>query len=220
MTNALLMSRGESAEFLHQWVLGVLSELPSQKPSASLRDLGCGTGTFLGALGQGGYTDLMGCDGHEFKGTSRFKFVKADLNAKLPFKDAQFAIVTAIEVIEHLENPRHLVREIFRILKPGGLAIITTPNTESITSLLSLGLRGFHSAFSDADYPAHITPVLAVDLRRIFQESLFENIQLKWSDQGRVPGVGWHWQQASRALFRGKRFSDQLLLKALKKAHA
>ncbi|MBI3556693.1 MAG: class I SAM-dependent methyltransferase [Deltaproteobacteria bacterium] len=212
MTDALLMSRGESAEMLYQWVQGELNKAMA----SPLLDLGCGTGKFLGQLAHGGYSGLTGCDGHDFAGRAGFDFVKADLNGKLPFASNQFGVITAIEVIEHLENPRHLLREMFRVLKPGGLAIVTTPNNESLTSLLSLNLRGFYSAFSDADYPAHITPMLEIDLRRVFRECAFTDVQVKWSGTGRVPGTGLHWQQASRALFSGKRFSDQLLVRGLK----
>jgi SAM-dependent methyltransferase len=211
MTDPFLQSGGQSDEALYSWVM---SELPSQI-GGPLLDLGCGKGAFLKGLHATGLGDLRGCDGHAFDGVSSapFKFIKADLNARLPFVDQQFEVVTAIEVVEHLENPRHLAREIHRILKPGGHAIVTTPNNECLTSLLSLNMRGFFSAFSDQNYPAHITSLLEVDLRRVFGECGFEGVQVKWSNKGRVPASGLHWQRLSRKIFRGKRFSDQIMIK-------
>ncbi len=47
---------------------------------------------------------------------------------QIPFKDNTFDAVLMIEVIEHVEDDRAVVDEIFRVLKPGGVLIATTPN--------------------------------------------------------------------------------------------
>ncbi len=47
----------------------------------------------------------------------------------LPFDDDSFDLVWCTEVIEHLHKPRYLLNEIERVLKPNGLAILTTPNS-------------------------------------------------------------------------------------------
>jgi len=52
-----------------------------------------------------------------------------DLNTqKLPYQDASFDLVTCTEVIEHIEHYRETLREMFRILKPGGVLVVSTPN--------------------------------------------------------------------------------------------
>ena len=51
-----------------------------------------------------------------------------DLNAFLPFRTASFDAVDLVEVIEHIENQPQLIRELARVLKPGGVALISTPN--------------------------------------------------------------------------------------------
>jgi ubiquinone/menaquinone biosynthesis C-methylase UbiE len=45
----------------------------------------------------------------------------------LPFRPGVFGFATCIEVIEHLERPTHLLEELRRVLRPGGVAVFTTP---------------------------------------------------------------------------------------------
>lgn len=52
---------------------------------------------------------------------------------KLPFPDNSFDRVVSREVIEHVVNPKAMLREIYRVLKPGGIAVITTENRESLS---------------------------------------------------------------------------------------
>src|SRR2546430_8481171 len=49
----------------------------------------------------------------------------ANINAGIPFADGEFDAVVSTEFIEHLENPWHFVRELYRITKPGGVVGIS-----------------------------------------------------------------------------------------------
>jgi SAM-dependent methyltransferase len=55
----------------------------------------------------------------------------ADFNGRIPFEEKSFDFIVCQEVIEHIPNQQHLVEEVFRLLRPGGKAWITTPNTLS-----------------------------------------------------------------------------------------
>jgi SAM-dependent methyltransferase len=54
-----------------------------------------------------------------------------DLNKDFNF-ESKYNVILAIEVIEHLENPFHFIRNLKKHLKPGGFILLTTPNTDSL----------------------------------------------------------------------------------------
>ena len=92
----------------------------------------------------------------------------ADLNLDpLPYANGKFDLVTCTEVVEHLENYRRLLREMYRVLKPGGTVIITTPNVLNLQSRFRFLFFGFWNLFgplpvgrSEAfSTVGHITPV-------------------------------------------------------------
>jgi 2-polyprenyl-3-methyl-5-hydroxy-6-metoxy-1,4-benzoquinol methylase len=99
-------------------------------------DYGCGDGALLGMLhrrvGSGGY-DLHGFDpntlGAELAVAAlAANGVKATIHGSLAaIPDAHFDRVVCTEVIEHVSEPEALLREIARVLKPGGRAVVTTP---------------------------------------------------------------------------------------------
>src|SRR6185369_10631714 len=57
-----------------------------------------------------------------------YEFKQCDLGVGIPLADESVDIVHAAEVIEHLVNPDLLLTEAARVLRPGGHAVITTPN--------------------------------------------------------------------------------------------
>ncbi len=57
----------------------------------------------------------------------------------LPFPEAKFDTVISFQVIEHIKDDRHYLQEIARVLKPGGVALLTTPNSK-----LSLSRNPWH----------------------------------------------------------------------------
>lgn len=142
----------------------------------------------------------------------------ADLSRdRLPFDDASFDWVFALEVIEHLENPRQFVTEAARLLKPGGRLLLTTPCNDCITSRLSLLMRGYYPAFNDRDYreSGHITPILAIDLQRMAAEAGYSGVEFFFPLEGRLPKSKLTWQKFFPFL-RGKLWSDTLFCRMTK----
>jgi 2-polyprenyl-3-methyl-5-hydroxy-6-metoxy-1,4-benzoquinol methylase len=123
--------------------------------------------------------------------------------------------VAALGTIECLENPRAFVRELTRLAQPGGLILLTTSNQLSLLSKITLLLRNQFNAIRDgAHCPALITGLLEVDLRRIAAECGLTDIQIQYTDHGRIPFTSWPWPR--RLGFRGRAFSDGVLLAARK----
>ena len=140
-----------------------------------------------------------------------------DLNQGESVPPSSFDAVISAEVIEHLENPREVAREWYRILKPGGTLVMSTPNNESIRALVSLLMRGHYVAFDDSSYPAHITALLRKDLVRILTEAGFSQVRFEFTNTGGIPKMPLvSWQQISFGLLKGCRFSDNLIAIASK----
>ncbi len=104
--------------------------------NSKLLDLGCGTGLTLTFLAQA-FPNSVGCDiGAGEVGATKtvlkdhgLKIPVVKYNGrKLPFPDSFFDIVTFIEVIEHVDHPDLVLKEIERVLKPDGILHITTAN--------------------------------------------------------------------------------------------
>jgi hypothetical protein len=103
------------------------------------------------------------------------------------------------------------MRELVRLAKPGGWVIVTTPNQQSWLSLVTLIVKGRFAAFQDADYPAHLTALLEIDLRRIGKECGLTEMKVAYSYQGRVIGTSKHYPRVFAEIVP-KTFSDNLLV--------
>lgn len=208
--NALL-SGGRSASHLYELATDGLKDAIT--PAHRILDVGCGIGTF-GEFLRRTYKGRL--DGVDVVKHSGFRdeyydgFFKSDLNCEAPWANsAEYDLVFALEIIEHLENPRAFCRQAVRVLRVGGLFVITTPNPTSLCSLTSLIIKGAFRDFRDGVgmYPTHITPVLPLDARRILLECGLQVNEITYSQWGRIPFVSRTYQSLLPFL-KGGLFSD------------
>ncbi len=117
-------------------------------------DIGAGHGALARLVRREFTVTARACDyTKELMRTRHVPVDIVDLNSEtLPYPDAAFDLVTCTEVIEHIEHYRQTIREIFRILKPDGVFVLTTPNVLNLRSRLRYLLFGFFNLFG----PLHI----------------------------------------------------------------
>lgn len=132
----LLPEWNRGAQRSTDWGGGIVASL---RPAALL-DIGCGDGHKL--------FDFLDYKPERFCGVEASPPHKAaaekrgievssyDLNSRWPYADNSFDVVHCAYVIEHLHNTRLFAVEAFRVLKPGGTAVITS---ENLCSFLNLG---------------------------------------------------------------------------------
>lgn len=111
----------------------------------------------------------------------------ADLNHQpLPFADQSFDLVTCTEVIEHLEHYRETLREIHRVLKPGGRVVLSTPNILNLKSRIRFFVYGFYNLFGPLHAResalhttgGHINPVSCFYLAHSLLDARFDDLHL------------------------------------------
>ena len=71
-------------------------------------------------------------------------WVAVNLDHDLPFRSASFELVMMLEVIEHLADIPHILGEIARVMRPGAVAIVTTPNRLNVSSRIHYLLSGYY----------------------------------------------------------------------------
>lgn len=122
-------------------------------------DAGCGDGRVAQIMGESFGVSFYGVDisekGVELAKKAGVKAEIADLSKKIPFEDNYFDLVISTEVLEHIVNPDIFLREIYRVLKPGGKLLLTTPNLSSWINRI-LFVLGIYPIFLEASTEAKV----------------------------------------------------------------
>jgi SAM-dependent methyltransferase len=109
-----------------------------------LLDVGCGNGSMLARYFAQLPSESYGIEGApEQKAAAErrgMKVVSCDLNGRWPLEDNKFDAVLSSQVIEHVHNTRIFIEEIYRVLKPGGTAFVTSENLCSLLNWMALSL--------------------------------------------------------------------------------
>ncbi len=167
-----------AAPGLHELATQRLLAVRPDAANTQVLELGAGAGALSQRLADHGYrvraSDLFDAN---FTPRGRIPFVALALNppfaAQLP---QRFDAIVALELIEHLENPRHFFRQCRQLLGAGGHLVVSTPNLANPVSQALFLREGMFQWFGDADYreQGHIMPLAPALLRRCWSEAGFE----------------------------------------------
>ena len=164
---------------LHEFIVDKIKN--NFKLNSFVLDLGAGTGAMSLRLSELGF-NVTAADivPNNFKLHEVVPFIKVNLNDTFSCSfEKQFNGIVAIEIIEHLENPRKFLRECYKLTKSGGMLIMSTPNIDNPVSKASFFRNGTFQWYSDNDYEehGHITPIPQWLLKKCISESKFN---LEW----------------------------------------
>ncbi len=145
-------------------------------------DLGCGDGRFLSTV-KDRFNLCIGVDQTErlpdmFDGT-KMVYIKSNLNGTIVLGNGIADVVVSMATIEHLENPETFVTEIYRILIPGGTAILTTPAPAAKPVLNLLSRLGMISRTDVADHKRYFNKE---EIRKMFR--MFSDVSIKGFQSG------------------------------------
>lgn len=161
----------------------------------SILDIGCGEDLTVMPL-RNKYREVWGIDvskpridrmQKQFGHDPGVHLSVADVNEKLAFKDASFDAIISIAVLEHIFDPYHLVKESYRLLKPGGILAIHVPNVAWLGNRLRL-LCGRLPVTSGAEGGwdgGHLHYFTTGSLKKLFLEEGFKVIKTDYGGPSR-----------------------------------
>src|SRR5215213_1307732 len=129
-------------DFINKRLDEIIAGFEPYKRDGLLLDVGCGAGTFMQAARRAGW-DAVGVEvsatAAEHNRAEGFEVFNGEL-ADARYPEGRFDVVVLSEVLEHVAEPREMLGEVLRVMRPGGLLWATTPNGRGF-SARSLGLK-------------------------------------------------------------------------------
>jgi SAM-dependent methyltransferase len=172
-----------AAPSLHEACMAQVKALGLPAGAKAL-DVGAGEGAFTQRLLDAGLqVSAIELDRDRF----RLDVPCQNLNLNLDFHDKwdeKFALIVAMEILEHLYDPRHFIRNCLQLLEPNGFLLISSPNTESWLSRIRFLRDGNFLWFEESDYKlyGHVTPIFSWQIRQICDEFGAELVQVTNTD--------------------------------------
>jgi SAM-dependent methyltransferase len=124
----------------HRKVAVIRSVLTAFPESAVVIDVGCGSGRILSRVARPGDLAIAAERDVSLLGAARNHGLiplQTDFDAPLPIADGTVDAALMIDAIEHTQQPQRAIEELYRVLRPGGVAVIFTPPYDSVRWILA-----------------------------------------------------------------------------------
>ncbi len=153
-----------------------ITRAAGNRRSPDLLDVGCGSGTLLGLLKERGFRGT----GVDFSAEAS-KTALAEHGVRVTvgsleqcgFPDRAFDLVTMFHVMEHVANPRDILAETARILKPDGVIVLQVPNIESWQ------FKVFGAKWYGLDIPRHVIDYPKSAMLNLLRDSGFTPVRVR-----------------------------------------
>jgi 2-polyprenyl-3-methyl-5-hydroxy-6-metoxy-1,4-benzoquinol methylase len=160
----------------------VLDYLLTQKPQGRLLDVGCSNGHFLFWAKQAGL-EVVGVELNPATAEIAQKnglSVSVGTIESATFEPSSFDFILMGDLIEHVTNPRAVIQAASKLLRPGGLLVLVTPNLDCFWSKMVLNLkRCFSAPPSVLTPPHHLVQFSTENLKQLTRQLGFET-QAVW----------------------------------------
>ena len=166
-------SAGRESRYAAQTYIGYLRDA-AVAPGTAL-DIGAADGAFLRELLRYGFTDVVGIEPSEAPvrsaGDDVRPFLRNELFDGASFAPNTFDLVTCFQTIEHVFEPRELLEAMYRVLKPGGTALLVAHDVNA----LSARVLGSKSPIFDIE---HLQLFNRRSLRRVLESAGFRDVRV------------------------------------------
>jgi len=185
MTQRLSVHFEKKEPFLEKYLQSwrhrkIVSLVPA---NAKLLDLGCGyRGKFLEKI-KDNISSGVGIDiaVDSRLSNGKIRLMAHDLNESLPFPDNEFDAVASLANLEHLAEPGRALKEIFRVLKPNGILLLTAPSVFAKPVLELLAFVGLVSRQEIRDHKNYFDKKI---LTSLCQKAGFSSVSHKYFQLG------------------------------------